>query len=55
MLELKFSLKRLCVYLGELERVMNLLSAYQAEVESTRTIIIDVAGNILWLPCWVEK
>lgn len=33
---------------------MNLPSAYQAEVESRRTIIIAVAGDILWLACQVE-
>lgn len=43
------------VCLGELERVLNLLSANQAEVESTATIILTVAGNILWLACRVEK
>lgn len=34
---------------------MDLPSTYQAEVESTRTIIIAVAGNILWLACQVEE
>lgn len=46
-----FFIKHLYVYLGELERVMNLLSVYQAGVENTRTMIIAVAGNILWLAC----
>lgn len=50
-----FSAKLSCVYLGELERVMNLLSVYQAEMENTRTIIIAVAANTLWLACQVEK
>lgn len=48
------SLSGTCVYLGEPEGVMNLPSAYQAEVESRRTIIIAVAGHILWLACQVE-